>query len=125
MLRRSPLLQWDAATHRYSLTEPEPPLLRDGETVRMFRSTPRVFSYRDYQTAVLALGFSRVYRAPFIVHVNTGRGRFALTDQLSDTAPPGGMNTSPPESVAADDRHPTSLPGDALMGAMRKTRRHG
>lgn len=53
---------------------------------------PRIFTYKDYKTTMLALGFSAAYVVPFVVHVDTGRGQFALVDQLDESlrhAPPG------------------------------------
>ncbi|MEJ7648160.1 MAG: hypothetical protein WKF57_03770 [Nakamurella sp.] len=92
VLCRAPGLVRDPVTDRYSLTEPTEPLLNDRETIQLLRTMPRIFTYKDYKTTMLALGFSAAYVVPFVVHVDTGRGQFALVDQLDESlrhAPPG------------------------------------
>ncbi|MEJ7648373.1 MAG: hypothetical protein WKF57_04880 [Nakamurella sp.] len=83
VLRRAPPLHWDPASDRYYLVEPTEPLFRDHETVQLLRTMLRIFSFKDYKTAMPALGFSAAYVVPYVVHVD--RGRLTLVDQLSDT----------------------------------------
>lgn len=84
VLRRTDRLTFNGDTGLYELTEAIPAMFRDAELVAELRKLPRVFSYRDYRITVQGLGFSNAYRAPVAVHVDVGRGRFALVNQLRD-----------------------------------------
>lgn len=84
VLRRTPKLTFNSDAGRYELAKATPAMFRDAELVAELRKLPRVFSYRDYRITVQGLGFSNAYRPPVAVHVDAGRGRFALVDQLRD-----------------------------------------
>lgn len=82
VLRLAPQLTWDTDTDRYTLTQPVPAMSRDVEIVAELWKLPPVFGFQDNRQVVDRLGFSKAYRVPFVVHVDAGRGRFALVDQL-------------------------------------------